>query len=264
MQYAHLRPPSALPSGTSLYLLRDAPDLTPTSAAFKASDRWVLKSRCANGAGGDGGDGGDGSCRSVDGNGIGGAASADGEEGLDELWRRAMCMAVGEIAGTQGARFTTATAATAAAAAVRPSVRPSVRPCAASAQRHVPCATPHASCRMPHAACANPTPPLLPSGEPSVCGVGLTVIDEKSGGEAGAGTLSVWCANAAESPELRRHVEAALAELAPAAGGPASNGSGGGEGGGGSGHLGASGGVDGDGDGTAFRFEAAASTWASP
>ena len=151
MQYAHLRPPSALPSGTSLYLLRDAPDLTPTSAAFKASDRWVLKSRCANGAGGDGGDGGDGSCRSVDGNGIGGAASADGEEGLDELWRRAMCMAVGEIAGTQGARFTTATAATAAAAAVRPSVRPSahvLRP--PNATCNVPRRMPHAACRMPH------------------------------------------------------------------------------------------------------------------
>ena len=64
-------------------------------------------------------------------------------------------------------------------------------------------------------------------------------MDEKGG------TLTVWCAEAAGSPEIQRHVEVALAELAPATNGEAGGG------------------------GTEFRFEAgslceAGSTWASP
>ena len=57
-------------------------------------------------------------------------------------------------------------------------------------------------------------------------------MDEKGG------TVTVWCTQAAASPEIQRHVEVALVELAPATNGEA------------------------DGSGTEFRFEAG-SAWAS-
>ena len=109
IQYAHLRPPSALPRGTSLYLLRDAPELTPASKSVTACDRWVLQRACArlNSSGGEAGGGGaDGGERSGPAVGSNGAkaesADVDSEDdALADLWKRVMCMAVGEMAGAE-------------------------------------------------------------------------------------------------------------------------------------------------------------------